>query len=95
MYVILDTSIITLLVTESSPHEESSQCKEWLYTLLARGVLIAIPDICRYEVHRGILYVARKKARKVDIKLRNLEHLTKTINNLPLDNYVLSEAADI
>ena len=43
MYVILDTAIITLLVTDSSPHKEAYQCKEWLYKLLARGAFVAIP----------------------------------------------------
>ena len=95
MYIILDTAIITLLVTESSPNKEPYRCKNWLYKLLARGVYVAIPEICIYEVHRGILYVARKKEKDVDIKLRNLENLVKHVDRLPLDIDVLSQAASI
>jgi predicted nucleic acid-binding protein len=93
MYVILDTAIVTLLVTESAPGKEPYRCKDWLMKLLARGASIAIPEICIYEVKRGILYVAKKKGKDVDIKLRNLENLGKYVNLLPLDIDVLSEAA--
>jgi predicted nucleic acid-binding protein len=95
MYVILDTAIITLLVTESCPNQEPYRCKEWLFKLLARGAYVAVPEICVYEVHRGILYVARKKGKDVDIKLRNLENLFKYIDRLSLDIDVLSQAASL
>lgn len=95
MHVILDTAIITLLVTESQPGKEPYRCKEWLHKILARGVFVTVPDICIYEVHRGILYVARKKGKDVDIKLRNLENLVKYIDCLPLNLDVLSQAATL
>lgn len=93
MIVILDTAIITLLVTESQPLKEPYQCKEWLFKLLARGVYVVIPEICIYEVYRGILYIARKKQKTVDIKKRNLENLVKYVDCLPLSIDVLERAA--
>ena len=42
---------------------------------------------------RGILYIARKKNKQIDNKKRNLEHLCRTVDMLPLTIGILENAA--
>jgi len=93
--VILDTSVITLLILESNSSDEAYKCKQWLYGLLARGATIFIPDICIYEVLRGILFIARRNNLAISNKKRNLEHLFTYIGRLPLTLEVLERASSL
>lgn len=91
--IILDSSIITLLITDSIPNKEAYQCKQWLLGILVRGATVFLPDICLYEVLRGVLFVAQKNNKQIDNKKRNLEHLCKVIDRLPLSIDVLERGA--
>jgi hypothetical protein len=84
-----------LLITESLPGEESYQCKEWFYSILARGAYIVVPEICIDEVSRGIFYIVRKNNQQVSIKLRNLQNLLQNLYYLPLGMNMLEQAAHL
>ena len=62
MIVILDSNILSLLVTpigEDWPEDqklftEVYQCTEWFYRLLARGAFLTSSDLWDYEVRREV-----------------------------------------
>lgn len=60
MIVILDTGVISLLVTDPGDPEEAERCSRWLLQILVRGARVAIPEVCDYEVRRGLLLAALK-----------------------------------
>ena len=96
MIVILDSNIITLLVTtlddklsedEKLP-TEIYQCTEWFYSLLSKGVYIIASDICDYELRREFIRIKSKSIQELD-RLRDL------IEFKPVTFAVLEKAAEL
>ena len=79
MIVILDSNILTLLVTpldeklseEEKRAKEIHQCTQWFERLLSKGASIIISDICDYEVRREFILIKSKSVQELD-KLRDL-----------------------
>ena len=84
MIVILDSNIITLLVTtlddklseDQKLATEIYQCTEWFYSLLSKGVYIIASDICDYELRRELIRIKSKSIQELD-QLRDLIEFQK------------------
>lgn len=92
MIVILDSGVLDLLaspVQDASEEEENeiSQCTEWLYSLLSKGVYVVTSEISDYEVRREFI---RIKSNGLAI----LDYLREVIDFLPLTTEVMKKAAD-
>lgn len=79
MIVILDSNILTLLVTpldeklseDEKLTKEIHQCTQWFERLLSKGASVIISDICDYEVRREFIRIKSKSVQELD-KLRDL-----------------------
>lgn len=79
MIVILDSNILTLLVTpldeklseDEKLTKEIHQCTKWFERLLSKGVYIIACDICDYELRRELIRIKSKSIQELD-KLREL-----------------------
>ena len=47
---------------------EAQQCKQWLYSLLARGVYVISAVLCDYEVRRSLILDRLGKSKCQDIR---------------------------
>lgn len=92
MIIFIDTGVLGLL---SSPNDrkEVTNCKEWLYSFLAKGVNIVSSDICDYEVRRGIFIGIKSDSRKDG--LHNLDNLHNLINFLPVSPMIFRYSAEL
>lgn len=93
MIVILDSGVLGLLVSpikESSKSEDIiiSQCGEWFYYLLAKGVYVVTSDISDYEERRKLIHIKSESLKELD-RLRN----DRIIDFLPLTPEVMQKAA--
>lgn len=95
MIIFIDSSIITLLLTKPKDSEEARQCQDWLYYAIGRGATLYIPEICDYEIRRGILYTQEKTKVNQFYKLNELEVLRNNIIFLSLTEYTARKAAII
>jgi hypothetical protein len=94
--VILDSNILTLLVTtlddklseDEKLATEIYQCTEWFYSLLSKGVYIIASDICDYELRREFIRIKSKSIQELD-RLRDL------IEFKPVTFAVLEKAAEL
>jgi len=93
--VILDTVTITLLITEASVSQEAKKCQEWFYKILSRGGYIVAPQICDYEVRRGLLLVVKRTGKSNSQKIKNLNRLKESIEFLPCSQEILEKASEI
>lgn len=92
MIVFLDTGILGLVASPNNTGE-ARECKNWLYSLLARSVYVITSDICDYEVRRGLLLASLTNPAVQGIQ--NLDILPEVIDFLPLTKIVLKEAANL
>lgn len=92
MIVFVDSGVLGMLCNpNSSP--EIDECKQWLYSLLARGVRVVTSTICDYEIRRSLI-LALKKDPKIN-GLENLNDLADIIEFLEVTKGVLNQAAEI
>jgi predicted nucleic acid-binding protein len=92
MIVFLDTGVLGLVASPNNTGE-AKECKEWLYSLLARSVYVVTSDICDYEVRRGLLLASLTNPTVQGIQ--NLDNLPAVIDFLPLTQMVMKEAAHL
>ncbi|WP_445171835.1 type II toxin-antitoxin system VapC family toxin [Microcoleus sp.] len=96
MIVILDSNILTLLVTpldeklseDEKLTKEIHQCTKWFERLLSKGARIIVSDICDYEVRRELIRIKSKSVQELD-NLRDL------IEFQPVTFAVLEKAAEL
>jgi len=94
--VILDSNILTLLVTpldeklseDEKLTKEIHQCTKWFERLLSKGARIIVSDICDYEVRRELIRIKSKSVQELD-NLRDL------IEFQPVTFAVLEKAAEL
>jgi hypothetical protein len=89
--VILDSGVLDLLASpfqDASEEEENeiSQCTEWLYSLLSKGVYVVTSEISDYEVRREFIRIQSDG-------LAILDCLREVIDFLPLTTEVMQKAA--
>lgn len=95
MIVLIDSPIITLLITKPSYSLEAERCQDWLHHLAARGATLYIPEICDYEIRRGLLFTQEKEKISQFYELNELEFLRDNVIFLPLTEYVARRSAII
>ena len=97
MIYILDTNILILLVQESEPGEEAYRCKNKILDLMAKGYMVLLPEICVFEVIRGIRFLNLKSGTPESISRKSnvLRGCLSSFIRLPLNGEVLDEAATI
>jgi len=92
MIVILDSGVLGILCSPN-PSPEAIACKNWLYGLLARGILVVTSDICDYEVRRGLILSSLKSTSVNGIN--NLDLLEESVEFLPISKAMLKKAAQL
>ncbi len=92
MIVLLDSSVLGQLCNPN-PSEQTIAVNNWMYFLLARGVVMFTSQICDYEVRRSLILNSMKGASSQGID--NLDELSEIIDFLPVSEIVLKTAAKI
>jgi predicted nucleic acid-binding protein len=92
MIVFIDSGILGKLCNPNSSAEVDA-IRDWLYSLLAKGIFIVSSDICDYEVRRSLIL---ESLRQPNINsIQDLNDLQDLITFLPLTNEVMKEAANL
>ena len=94
MILILDTNILISLVTNPDSSDNTKKCQEWIYKMFARGCTIKIPDVCEYEVRRGLILSTLNRIAGSTDKISRLDSWLEIFESLSLTREVLIEAAD-
>ena len=92
MIVFIDSGILGKLCNPNSSAEVDA-VRDWLYSLLAKGVFVVSSHICDYEVRRSLILESLRKP-KTD-SLKDLNDLQSLITFFPLTDEVMKEAAGI
>lgn len=93
MIVFLDSGVLGVL-SSSQKTDIVSQCKQWFYQLLARGIYVISSELCDYEVRRSLLLNKIKNLLATQ-SLNNLDELQKIIEFLLLTTPVIRQAAQL
>ncbi|GAA6619253.1 type II toxin-antitoxin system VapC family toxin [Scytonema sp. NUACC26] len=90
MIVFIDSGILGIL---ANPNKEGevSECEEWLYGLLSKGIYVLTSELCDYEIRRSLVLEAKKNPQINGIK--NLDELRGIITFLPITSTLLKEAS--
>jgi predicted nucleic acid-binding protein len=92
MIVFIDSGILGKLCNPNSSAEVDA-IRDWLYSLLAKGIFVVSSDICDYEVRRSLIL---ESLRQPNINsIQDLNDLQDLITFLPLTNEVIKEAANL
>jgi predicted nucleic acid-binding protein len=86
--VLLDAGPLGL-VTNPRHSETSARCKAWMWTLLASGVGVNIPEIADYEIRRELIRAGRRRG------LSRLDELADQLGFLPITTDVMRLAAEL
>ena len=92
MIVFLDSGVLGLL-TNPNKKGQPLLCENWLYSLLAKGVVVVSSDVCDYEVRRSLLVEINKN--RSDNSVNNLDDLRETIDFLKLETEVMLCASQV
>jgi hypothetical protein len=83
MIVFIDSGILGKLCNPNSSAEVDA-IRDWLYSLLAKGIFVVSSDICDYEVRRSLIL---ESLRQPNINsIQDLNDLQDLITFLPLTN---------
>ncbi len=92
MIVFIDSGVLGKLCNPNSSAEVDA-IRDWLYSLLAKGIFVVSNHICDYEVRRSLVL---ESLRKPNINsIQDLNNLQDLITFLPLTNEVMKESANI
>jgi predicted nucleic acid-binding protein len=92
MIVLLDSGVLGK-ICNPNPSDEVNAVKEWMYSLLAKGVVIVSNQICDYEIRRSLLLNSMRGLSSEGIN--NLDRLSKIIDFLPVSQTILKTASQI
>lgn len=92
MIVLLDSGVLGQFCNPNPSHQTIA-VNNWMYTLLARGVMIYTSQICDYEVRRSLILNSIKGASNQGII--NLDELSEIIDFLPVTKIMLKTASQI
>jgi len=84
--VFLDTGPLGL-VTNPNQTPQNLACTQWLYSLLAQGIRVIIPEIVDYELRRELLRANKQKG------VAKLDALLSTLDYLPITTSAMRQAA--
>ncbi|MBD2199026.1 MULTISPECIES: type II toxin-antitoxin system VapC family toxin [Calothrix] len=90
MIVFIDSGVLGIL---ANPYKtgEVSDCEEWLYKLLSRGINVCSSELCDYEIRRSLILTYQKQPQLPVIE--NLDKLREIINFLPITSELLKKAS--
>lgn len=92
MIVFIDSGMLGKLCNPNSSAEVDA-VRDWLYSLLAKGIFVVSSHVCDYEVRRSLILESLRKP-KID-SLKDLDDPQDLITFLPLTNEVMKEAAGV
>lgn len=92
MIVFIDSGVLGL-VTNPNKTGEAGNCKEWLYSLLSRGVYICSSELCDYEVRRNLVLTSQQTQKFTGIQ--NLDKLREVVSFLPITSELLRKASEL
>lgn len=92
MIVFIDSGILGKLCNPNSSAEVDA-VRDWLYSLLAKGIFVVSSQICDYEVRRSLILESLRQPNISSIQ--DLNDLQDLITFLPLGNEVMKEAANL
>jgi predicted nucleic acid-binding protein len=85
--ILLDTGILGLM-THPRWNQEAKQCKDWMGRLNLSGDVLAIPEICDYELRRELIRVNRNRS------LQRLDRFIDRTTYIPLTTRMIRLAAE-
>ena len=92
MIVFIDSGILGKLCNPNSSAEVDA-VRDWLYSVLAKGMFVVSSHICDYEVRRSLILESLRKP-NID-SIQELDDLDNYLTFLPLTDEVMKEAAGI
>lgn len=98
--ILLDSTPLGFVIAphSSKQHED---CFLWLATLLNKGIDVRIPEVCDYEVRRGIIRAATSPKRTLPERtasskiLTSLDEFVSTLGYVPLSTKAMRRAAEV
>lgn len=84
--ILLDTGVLSL-VTQKGDARGAQACRFWMERLLDERDEVVIPEICDYELRRGLLRGKRYRS------IQRLDELATEVTYLPLDTNTMRVAA--
>jgi predicted nucleic acid-binding protein len=85
--ILLDTGILGLM-THPRWNQEAKQCKDWMDRLNMSGDVLAIPEICDYELRRELIRMNRIRS------LQRLDRFSDLTTYIPLTTRMMRLAAE-
>jgi predicted nucleic acid-binding protein len=77
------------MITNPKSSPENEECKNWLATLVAKGVEVVVPEIVDYEVRRELLRAGKERG------LGRLDALKGMLDYAPITTPVMLKAAEL
>jgi predicted nucleic acid-binding protein len=90
MIVFIDSGVLGILANPRKTGEVSD-CEEWLYRLIARGIYVCSSELCDYEIRRSLILTYQKQPQLTGIQ--NLDELREIITFLPITTELLKKAS--
>ncbi len=96
MIIFIDSNILGLISNDNNLFEEAKQCRQWFYSLFARGGRFVTSDLCNYEVMRGLISSSMRSG-EVLPGIKSLEFLKadRFLEFLPVSTEALDLAAEL
>jgi predicted nucleic acid-binding protein len=85
--IVLDSSPLGMVTNPRAKSADCQACKEWLRSMLAQGVVVAIPEIIDYEVRRELIRANRLAS------IRQLDQLLDLALYLPITTEAMRRSA--
>jgi predicted nucleic acid-binding protein len=92
MIVLIDSGVLGKICSPN-PSDEVNAVKDWMYSLLAKGVVMFTSQICDYEIRRSLILNSIRGLSSEGID--NLDRLSEIIDFLPISQTVLKTASQI
>lgn len=94
MILILDTNLVANLIVDPNKSQKAKECQNWILDKYRQQDYLVFPEICEYEIRRGIEYRKLKSSNKY-YKDNILNQWIDFFELSPLTNEVLTEASKI
>ena len=88
----IDSGVLGKLCNPNSSAEVDA-VRDWLYSLLAKGIFVVSSDICDYEVRKSLVLESLRRPKTNS--LEDLNDLQDLITFLPLTTKAMKQAARI
>ena len=87
LIVLLDASPLGMISNPKSSSENEA-CKNWLASLVSKGIEVVLPEIADYEVRRELLRAGKERG------LRRLDALKDMLSYAPISTPIMLKAAE-